>query len=258
MPYINNYKAPSVDVETNCHLETKPEDYDFNFMFDVKPLRSDRVELRPFVPSLHAQPLLDGVKANPEIVHWLGLPSDWNSLDDICRWSESNGRRNPAMLRMAIFSAPLDRLDASVEDYVFAGTASFLESNYDNMMSEIGWICILKPFQRTHVNTHMVGLMMHQVLDRPEEGGWGLRRCQWKTNSLNKPSQSAALRLGYKYEGTLRAFVVLPPNREGAEKGRPGVRRADCMQRDTWMASVTWQDWEGGVREHVDKLMTRR
>jgi hypothetical protein len=30
------------------------------------------------------------------------------------------------------------------------------------------------------------------------------------------------------------------------------------MQRDTWMASTTWQEWEGGVREHVDKLMARR
>ncbi len=111
--------------------------------------------------------------------------------------------------------------------------------------------------------------MMHQILDLPEDGGWGLRRCQWKTNSLNKPSQAAALRMGYTYEGTLRAFVVLPPNREGAEselatalelttEGRPGVRGADRMQRDTWMASTTWQEWEGGVREHVDKLMARR
>jgi hypothetical protein len=80
-------------------------------------------------------------------VHWLGLPADWESLDDVCRWCEGNGRRNPAMLRMAIYSAPLDRLDAPVEDYVFAGTASYLESSVDNMMSEIGWICILKPFQ---------------------------------------------------------------------------------------------------------------
>jgi serine/threonine protein kinase len=52
MPYTNSYKAPSAEVETNCHLETRPEDYDFNFMFDVKPLRSDRVELRPFVVSV--------------------------------------------------------------------------------------------------------------------------------------------------------------------------------------------------------------
>lgn len=51
------------------------------------------------------------------------------------------------MLRYAIYSAPLNRLDAPVEEYVFAGTASFLESNYEHMMSEIGWICILKAFQ---------------------------------------------------------------------------------------------------------------
>jgi hypothetical protein len=31
------------------------------------------------------------------------------------------------------------------------------------------------------------------------------------------------------------------------------------MVRDNWFASVTWYDWEeGGVREHVDKLMARQ
>lgn len=29
------------------------------------------------------------------------------------------------------------------------------------------------------------------------------------------------------------------------------------MVRDTFMASVTWYEWEAGVREHVDKLMAR-
>lgn len=51
MAYTNSYKAPAADVPNNCHLDTKPEEYDFNFMFDVKSLRSDRVELRPFVVS---------------------------------------------------------------------------------------------------------------------------------------------------------------------------------------------------------------
>lgn len=31
--------------------DTKEEEYDHNFMFEVKTLRSDRVELRPFVVS---------------------------------------------------------------------------------------------------------------------------------------------------------------------------------------------------------------
>lgn len=30
------------------------------------------------------------------------------------------------------------------------------------------------------------------------------------------------------------------------------------MSRDSWLACITWQDWENGAREHIDKLMARR
>lgn len=39
--------------------------------------------------------------------------------------------------------------------------------------------------------------------------------------------------------------------------GRQGVEKSECMVRDTFMASVTWYEWEEGVRDHVDKLMAR-
>jgi len=42
------------------------------------------------------------------------------------------------------------------------------------------------------------------------------------------------------------------------EEGRQGTYNEDHMVRDNWWASVTWEDWEGGVREHVDRLMARR
>lgn len=105
---------------------------------------------------------------------------------------------------------------------------SLLESSYENMMTEIGWIWILTPFQvrsplsspsltslltlaqRSHVLTHACGLLMGYILDSTEQGGLGLRRCQWKANSLNKKSHAAALRLGFEYEGTMRAWIVTP------------------------------------------------
>jgi hypothetical protein len=31
------------------------------------------------------------------------------------------------------------------------------------------------------------------------------------------------------------------------------------MSRDTFVGSITWQDWENdGSREHIDKLMARK
>lgn len=46
-------------------------------------------------------------------------------------------------------------------------------------------------------------------------------------------------------------------SRADRTEGRQGVENAQCMVRDTFMASVTWYEWEEGVREHVDKLMAR-
>jgi len=70
--------------------------------------------------------------------------------------------------------------------------------------------------KRTHVLTHAAGTLMHRFLDDPSQGGLGLRRCQWQTNSLNMKSQAAAKRLGYVHEGNLRAQRVLAKGREGA------------------------------------------
>lgn len=200
-----------------------------------------------------------------DLLQYLGVKTKWETVNEVCEWQEETARLLPGTLRFAIYSAPLDNPKAPAEDYQFAGTLSPHESNYDNMLSEIGWVCILKPFQRTHVNTHACALLMHYILDSEAEGGLGLRRLQWKANSLNKPSHKAAMRLGFKEEGVLRALVVLPKGTEGvagefeAEEvlmvaGRPG-RNEGRQQRDTWMASVTWKEWEDGVREHVDRLV---
>ncbi|KAL7423019.1 hypothetical protein Q5752_002318 [Cryptotrichosporon argae] len=257
MAFKNTYVAPTSSVPVDAHKDTPANDYDFNFMYEVKTLRSDRVEMRPFVPSLHAQALFDGIQANPEILHWLGTPQ-WQTLSDCLYWVENTCRRTPGHLQYAIYSAPLDRLDAPAADYVFAGTLGLIESSVEHMISEPGWILIMKPFQRTHVLTHAAGLATHRILDAPQDGGLGLRRCQWQTTTLNTASQAAARRLGYTHEGVLRGLKVLAPGKVGVRDGRPGVRLADHMQRDSWVASVMWYEWEESVRAHVDALMARR
>ena len=40
-------------------------------------------------------------------------------------------------------------------------------------------------------------------------------------------------------------------------EGRRGEKEA-LFGRDTWIASVIWEEWEDGTRDHVDKLMARR
>lgn len=116
----------------------------------------------------------------------------------------------------AIFSAP--KPDARPDEYVFAGMLALICSSPSHLSIEPGWIIILPPFQRTHVLTHAAGLVIHYAMDLPSQGGLGLRRCQWTTTTLNLASQNAAKRLGFQYEGVLRAMWVLPPGKEGVRR----------------------------------------
>lgn len=51
MTFVNKYTAAGGARLPNVHLDTPQDDYDFNFVFPVDVLRSDRIELRPFVVS---------------------------------------------------------------------------------------------------------------------------------------------------------------------------------------------------------------
>jgi hypothetical protein len=46
--YKNTYTPPKV-VINDYHPDTPEDEYDHNFVFEVKGLQSDRVELRPFI-----------------------------------------------------------------------------------------------------------------------------------------------------------------------------------------------------------------
>jgi len=49
--FVNRYKAADTSIPKGIHADTPLEEYDFNYCFDIKTLRSDRVELRPFLVS---------------------------------------------------------------------------------------------------------------------------------------------------------------------------------------------------------------
>lgn len=59
--YSNSYQAATGAVD-DLHAATAEDEYDHNYVFEVKRLRSDRVELRPFTVSRvsdHARGRLD-------------------------------------------------------------------------------------------------------------------------------------------------------------------------------------------------------
>ncbi len=102
-----------------------------------------------------------------------------------------------------------------------SGWLTLMDIQPRNAAIEIGHIWFGPRMQRTRAATEAMFLMMRLAMD-----DLGYRRLVWKCNALNAPSRRAAERLGFTYEGTLRAHLVV--------RGR---------RRDTAYFSILADEW---------------
>ncbi len=156
-----------------------------------------------------------------------------------------------------------------------AGVIGLLNVNRENLVGEIGHIVILPQYQRTHISSHSIALLMHYSLDIHTMQVWsakenkfitpphgvaekplGLRRLQWQAHYHNIPSQKSAERLGFQYEGIARCQRVLAHNQTHGEVGRDGDGGLG-VSRNSWVGAITWKDWEGGLKEKIDGFVAR-
>lgn len=84
-----------------------------------------------------------------------------------------------------------------------SGLASYMRIDPANGVIEIGHINFAPRLQRTVAASEALILMIRRAFDE-----LGYRRVEWKCDSLNAPSRAAALRLGFRYEGTFRQAAV--------------------------------------------------
>lgn len=109
--------------------------------------------------------------------------------------------------------------DAGVNTAV--GLLSFLRITPAAGSIEVGHVHFSPLLQRQRAATEAQFLLMRYAFD-----DLGYRRYEWKCDSLNAPSRSAAARLGFRFEGTFRQAVIV--------KGR---------NRDTAWYSITDSEW---------------
>ena len=100
------------------------------------------------------------------------------------------------------------------------GVCSYLRIDPAAGSIEIGHIWMSARLQRTAMATEAMYLMMREAF------ALGYRRYEWKCDALNAPSQKAAARLGFTYEGTFRQATHY--------KGR---------NRDTAWYAITDAEW---------------
>ncbi len=82
------------------------------------------------------------------------------------------------------------------------GIASYLRIDPNVGVIEVGHIHFSPLLQGTTLATETMYLMMKRVFET------GYRRYEWKCDNLNAPSKSAALRLGFNFDGVFRQATM--------------------------------------------------
>lgn len=175
-------------------------------------MRGTYCSVEPLAPDAHAAALYRSFSLDSTEKNWTYLPYGpflseahfYTWLDDVSKQTDT------------LFHAIIDN-----QSQTAAGVASYLRIDTSVGAIETGHIHYSPLLQRTPMATEAMYLMMRRVFDE-----LGYRRYEWKCDSLNAPSRKAALRLGFKYEGTFRQATIY--------KGR---------NRDTAWFSVIDKEW---------------
>jgi RimJ/RimL family protein N-acetyltransferase len=151
-----------------------------------------RVE--PLEPARHADDLFAANQLDPSGRNFTYLFQEpFQTLDSYRAWL---GQVAPA--DDPLFHAIVDATTGKA-----VGVAAFMRIDPAHGVIEVGNINYSPLLQRTAAATEAMFLMMQRVFEE-----LGYRRYEWKCDSLNAPSRSAALRLGFQYEGVFRQAVV--------------------------------------------------
>ncbi len=178
---------------------------------------------------LPARIRIRGRDAELEPLHVRHAPELWDaargSLDSWAYLGYGPFADEAAMTRhVAAFATTQDPMAWAIRPVatgLVSGWLTLMDIQPANAAIELGNIWFAPRMQRTRAATEAMYLLLRLAIDE-----LGYRRLVWKCNALNAPSRRAAERLGFQYEGELRAHMVT--------KGR---------RRDTAMFSILAEEW---------------
>jgi RimJ/RimL family protein N-acetyltransferase len=168
--------------------------------------------LEPLQPDRHASALYGAYAKAPDGRDWTYLAvGPFNDEISYRRYAESAAASTDP-LHFAVINLASGRA---------VGTLALMRIDPTNGVIEVGSVAFSPELQRTPASTEAQYLLMKYVFDT-----LGYRRYEWKCDNLNALSRKAAVRLGFRYEGTFRQAVVY--------KGR---------SRDTAWFSIIDSEW---------------
>ncbi|KAJ5466982.1 hypothetical protein N7475_004734 [Penicillium sp. IBT 31633x] len=235
------------------------------FPFSIGEASNDRVKLIPFSPDQHCDTFFRLSSPHPEIYAHMPLspPTSAAELKSVF-YNDSTTHvlsfANPGSFAFAVIdkTRPPSPEDPEGE---LAGTVSFINTSATNQCAEIGFIVILPPYQRSHVASNALGLVLQLAFEAPEKGGLGLRRMHWAANTPNLASARLAERMGFERIGIIpwhmRFVKGKLTGKQGNGKALPAGADPEDVWRDTLTLSLAWDQWENGAKERAAKAMER-
>lgn len=170
------------------------------------------ISVVPLDPVAHAGTLYEGSRGEENAGLWLYLFEGpfATRADFDAHLKQKASSEDP------LFFAILEKASGEAVGY-----ASYMRIEPAHRVIEVGSILFTLRLQRTVGATESMYLMARHVFE-----DLGYRRYEWKCNALNAPSRSAALRLGFTFEGIFRQHMII--------KGR---------NRDTAWFSMLDSEW---------------
>lgn len=176
-----------------------------------KELDGSYARLEPLEAARHTQHLFDAATAPGAEDRFRYLFDHApTSVSDLWNWADkAEASADP------LFFAVIDKATGRTE-----GRQALMRIDNAHGVVEIGNIMWGPAITRTRIATEAVFLFADCVFN------FGYRRFEWKFDSANLPSQRAAERFGFRFEGTFRQHMVV--------KGR---------NRDTSWFAITDSEW---------------
>lgn len=163
-------------------------------------------------PQLHADDLFQAYQAATDERDWTYLSvGPFTDRQEFQRYLQQQSESKDPLHYVVI-----DRASGKA-----LGTLALMRIDDKNGVVEVGFVIYSPALKHSRIATEAQFLLMSYALDT-----LGYRRYEWKCDSLNAPSQAAALRLGFQFEGIFRNLVIY--------KGRT---------RDTAWFSIINQEW---------------
>ena len=177
--------------------------------------------IEPFDIGLHPSDLFEALSGNDS--DWTYLHhGPFNDLASFQEWAQAT----------CLSDDPLFYTLRDNETGKPGGMASYLRITPGSGTIEVGNIHLGSALKRSRTATEAMFLMMEHAFSL------GYRRYEWKCDALNEPSRTAALRLGFTFEGTWRQATIYKER-----------------NRDTSWFSITDPDWlrlREGFRRWLD------